>query len=65
MQIIGIDYTMSNESMGRKTFGGKSLHNLSAKELNPYQQVIKILGKTLESLDDDEYIPGMQLTILC
>ncbi|KAL3892066.1 hypothetical protein ACJMK2_004306 [Sinanodonta woodiana] len=49
--IFGIDYTMSNLSQGKNTFGGRNLHNL--KSLNPYQEVICILGEVLEPLNND------------
>lgn len=49
--IIGIDFTQSNERNGEKSFDGKSLHDITG--LNPYQEVITILGKTLASFDED------------
>lgn len=49
--IIGIDFTQSNERTGEESFGGKSLHDITV--LNPYQEVITILGKTLASFDED------------
>lgn len=49
--IIGIDFTQSNRRTGEVSFGGKSLHDIS--ELNPYQEVISILGKTLADFDED------------
>jgi len=56
--IIGIDYTKSNETSGAKSFGGKSLHTISEAVMNPYQQVISILGKTMEPFDEDGKIPA-------
>jgi len=56
--ILGVDYTKSNDTNGRKTFNGRSLHAISNNFLNPYQQVISILGRTLEAFDDDKLIPA-------
>ncbi|KAL3891889.1 hypothetical protein ACJMK2_004131 [Sinanodonta woodiana] len=55
--ILGIDYTISNRMQGQKTFGGKSLHDVSSPAVNPYQQIICIFGETLEAFDDDGMIP--------
>jgi len=55
--VIGIDFTKSNNWNGAKSFGGQSLHHISDKP-NPYEQVIEIMGKTLEPFDDDHYIPA-------
>ncbi|XP_060582029.1 copine family protein 2-like [Ruditapes philippinarum] len=56
--IFGIDYTLSNKLQGQITFGGSSLHDISDDKVNPYQEVICILGETLEPLDDDGIIPA-------
>jgi len=55
--VIGIDFTKSNTWNGQRSFGGRSLHLISDMP-NPYEQVIEILGKTLEAFDDDHYIPS-------
>jgi len=55
--IVGIDYTKSNNWSGKITYGGKCLHTIRPGNVNPYQEVIYICGKTLESFDDDRLIP--------
>jgi len=56
--IIGVDFTGSNEDSGKVTFNGKNLHTIDPNILNPYQEVIEIVGKTLEPFDDDKLIPA-------
>jgi E3 ubiquitin-protein ligase RGLG len=56
--IVGVDFTQSNQSMGKKTFGGRSLHDVSDKTvMNPYQQALSIIAKALWDFDDDHMIP--------
>ncbi|CAK9320839.1 unnamed protein product [Citrullus colocynthis] len=55
--IVGIDFTKSNEWTGRTSFNGSNLHDLSGSLLNPYEQAISIIGRTLETFDDDNRIP--------
>jgi len=55
--IIGIDFTKSNTWNGKNTFGGKNLHEVQPGTINPYQEVISIMGRTLEPFDDDKLIP--------
>ncbi|KAA0025590.1 hypothetical protein IC582_018595 [Cucumis melo] len=55
--IIGIDFTKSNEWTGTKSFMGRNLHDLAGAFLNPYEQAISIIGRTLEKFDDDNKIP--------
>jgi len=56
--IMGIDYTKSNTYTGKATFGNRCLHEISPARLNPYQEAIQIIGKTLEPFDDDKLIPA-------
>eukprot|EP01114_Cavostelium_apophysatum_P007262 TRINITY_DN1924_c0_g1_i2.p1 TRINITY_DN1924_c0_g1~~TRINITY_DN1924_c0_g1_i2.p1 ORF type:complete len:269 (-),score=49.47 TRINITY_DN1924_c0_g1_i2:35-841(-) len=55
--IVGVDYTKSNTWNGKNTFGGQNLHLIRPATVNPYQEVIAIVGKTLEPFDDDKLIP--------
>ncbi|XP_042036306.1 E3 ubiquitin-protein ligase RGLG2-like [Salvia splendens] len=54
--IIGIDFTKSNEWTGQKSYNRLSLHHIG-DGLNPYEQAITIVGKTLAAFDDDNLIP--------
>ncbi|GLT33182.1 hypothetical protein SLA2020_077910 [Shorea laevis] len=54
--IVGIDFTKSNEWTGTRSFHKKSLHHIGAG-LNPYEQAISIIGKTLPAFDEDNMVP--------
>ncbi|XVF60177.1 hypothetical protein PTKIN_Ptkin08bG0023600 [Pterospermum kingtungense] len=54
--IVGIDFTKSNEWTGKRSFNRKSLHHIG-DSLNPYEQAISIIGKTLAAFDEDNLIP--------
>lgn len=54
--IVGIDFTKSNEWTGRRSFNNQSLHYIG-NSLNPYEQAISIIGKTLSAFDEDNLIP--------
>ncbi|KAG5520756.1 hypothetical protein RHGRI_033363 [Rhododendron griersonianum] len=54
--IVGIDFTKSNEWTGSRSFNHRSLHHLGSG-LNPYEQAISIIGKTLSAFDEDNLIP--------
>ncbi|KVI09177.1 E3 ubiquitin-protein ligase RGLG2-like [Cynara cardunculus var. scolymus] len=54
--ILGIDFTKSNEWTGSRSFHRKSLHHIG-EGLNPYEQAISIIGKTLTAFDEDNLIP--------
>ena len=55
----------SNTWTGEKSFGGRCLHAKSPPgwqgpqcPVNPYAEVIDIMGRTLEDFDDDKLIPA-------
>ncbi|XP_031260118.1 E3 ubiquitin-protein ligase RGLG2 [Pistacia vera] len=54
--IVGIDFTKSNEWTGARSYNRRSLHHIG-DGLNPYQQAISIIGKTLAAFDEDNLIP--------
>ncbi|CAA3016857.1 E3 ubiquitin- ligase RGLG2-like [Olea europaea subsp. europaea] len=54
--IVGIDFTKSNEWTGKRSYNGRSLHHIGSG-LNPYEQAISIIGRTLAAFDEDNLIP--------
>ncbi|KAK4798213.1 hypothetical protein SAY86_030539 [Trapa natans] len=54
--IVGIDFTKSNVWTGARSFHRQSLHHIG-KGLNPYEQAISIIGKTMSAFDEDNLIP--------
>jgi len=53
-----VSLSRSNEWSGRESFGGRSLHALSPRELNPYERALAVIARTLAPFDDDGLIPG-------
>lgn len=57
--IVGVDFTGSNVNAGARTFGGRSLHDISdCSSPNPYEQALKVIAQALWDFDDDHLIPG-------
>ncbi|KHN27569.1 E3 ubiquitin-protein ligase RGLG2 [Glycine soja] len=54
--IVGVDFTTSNEWTGKNSFNRRSLHHIGSG-LNPYEQAISIIGKSLAAFDEDNLIP--------
>ncbi|XP_059658380.1 E3 ubiquitin-protein ligase RGLG2-like [Cornus florida] len=54
--IVGVDFTGSNQWKGKVSFDGRCLHDIG-DGLNPYEQSISIIGKTLADFADDNFIP--------
>ncbi len=57
--IIGIDFTSSNTSAGKKSFGveHRNLHQINETHLNPYERAIHAVIKAMEPYDDDGLVP--------
>lgn len=54
--IVGVDFTKSNEWTGARSFHRRSLHHIG-NDMNPYEEAISIIGRTLASFDEDNLIP--------
>ncbi|XP_024976584.1 E3 ubiquitin-protein ligase RGLG2-like [Cynara cardunculus var. scolymus] len=54
--IVGVDFTKSNEWTGARSFHRRSLHHIG-DDMNPYEEAISIIGRTLASFDEDNLIP--------
>ncbi|XP_071733356.1 E3 ubiquitin-protein ligase RGLG2-like [Rutidosis leptorrhynchoides] len=54
--IVGVDFTKSNEWTGARSFNRRSLHHIG-NEMNPYEEAISIIGRTLASFDEDNLVP--------
>lgn len=57
--IVGVDFTQSNLWNGKRSFGGRCLHDVSdPASPNPYLQALTIISKALWDFDDDHMIPA-------
>jgi len=57
--MVGVDFTKSNTWNGRKSFGGRSLHDVGDPGTpNPYLEALTIISKALWDFDDDHMIPA-------
>lgn len=57
--VVGVDFTASNDTNGQRSFGGRSLHDISdPSSPNPYMQALAIIAKALWDFDDDHLIPA-------
>ncbi|CAI9267270.1 unnamed protein product [Lactuca saligna] len=54
--IVGVDFTKSNKWTGARSFHRRSLHHLGI-DMNPYEEAISIIGRTLASFDEDNLTP--------
>ncbi|KAI3855918.1 hypothetical protein MKX03_027462 [Papaver bracteatum] len=49
--IVGIDFSINNTWAGRRSFNGRSLHQIGDAQ-NPYEQVLWLTGRTLAYMKD-------------
>ncbi|KAJ0836524.1 hypothetical protein HanRHA438_Chr16g0767941 [Helianthus annuus] len=50
--IVGMDFTISNEWTGMRSYNERSLHSGGALQ-NPNEQAVSIIGQTLAAFDED------------
>jgi E3 ubiquitin-protein ligase RGLG len=55
--VVAIDHTQSNTFTGRRTYGGRCLHELGPS-LNFYEQALSMVARTLREFDEDGLIPA-------
>lgn len=59
--IVAVDFTNSNERAGRRTYGGRSLHEITSGSddsgMNPYECAILRCGQALLPFDSDRKVP--------
>jgi len=57
--MVGVDFTKSNLWNGKRSFDGRSLHDVTdTSRCNPYLQALSIISKALWDFDDDHMIPA-------
>jgi Copine len=52
-----ICHLQSNEWTGKVSFGNRSLHSTRGPGLNPYEEAMSCVARTLAPFDDDDEIP--------
>lgn len=57
--IVGVDFTRSNLETGKRSFGGRCMHDVSDPSTpNPYCQALSVIAKALWDFDNDHIIPA-------
>ncbi|CAB1098853.1 unnamed protein product [Ectocarpus sp. CCAP 1310/34] len=54
--IVGVDFTRSNEWTGERVYGNGSMHEIDDRKPNPYQEVLRGVGRGLGPLNRAEKI---------